>query len=198
MQNERHSTIQESPANHTYFNFILCMKAILFIRQRHGLNECAKYKTEWTDYNCHICYWLEFYWNIKYTHDVAFQYEKKHEKKVQKKDCFFLLSHTTSTAKLFTSFRTKSKFRYKMHHIWIQQGGQEEHNFTLKWMRAKAFYLVLRSLLGIGFGPNLFLLDLEKLLCRKPNNKSLHVIFPIEFECFAFVFFFELINWFYK
>lgn len=88
MQNERHSTIQESPANHAYFNFILCMKAILFIRQRHGLDECAKYNTEWTDYNCHICFWLEFYWNIKYTHDVAFQYDKKHEKKYKKRIAF--------------------------------------------------------------------------------------------------------------
>lgn len=38
MQNKRNSTIQESPANHAFFNLILCMKAILFIRQRQ---ECA-------------------------------------------------------------------------------------------------------------------------------------------------------------
>lgn len=109
--------------------------------------------------------------------------------KSTKKDCFFLLSHTISPTKLFTIFWTKSKFRYKMHHIWIQQEGQEGRNFTLKWIEQKLFIWFWEVYLESVLVLILFLLDFQKLLCRKPNNKSLHVIFPIEFKCFAFVFF---------
>lgn len=105
-------------------------KQFFSIDKGHGLDECAKNKTEWTDYNCHICFWLEFYWNIKYTHDVAFQYDKKYKKGL----LFPSLSQHIPPPICSLASEPKSKFRYKMHRVWIQQEG---HNFTLKWIEQK-------------------------------------------------------------